>query len=324
MKGQNKTKIWNRTVLNITRRLFSVILTAAMVFTNVGVGLNTVYASEADAVEFTMSSSQLLDAVENAVAGNQKVTAVDMDFTNGKIQEFEDYFFGSGKLLEVFPEIEGGSMDAELRVFIRVPENADETYMVTGSEDIIFLYVNNGDDTIRCTTSISRMEDGEEKVKKTHSVTVKDFETAYGDENVNYISAPVQQPETTVPETQSPAAEETETAAPETEITAPSEDEIIAPETETSEEIETAPSEESESAAPETEETAAKTETSDAEKADTETTTTEENSEESQESEEKVQNEETDDFLEDTAPVAKVSRHETPVVAQSVLRGGGN
>ena len=35
-------------------------------------------------------------------------------------------------------------MDAELRVFVRLPEDADDMYMVTGDEEIIFLYVNNG------------------------------------------------------------------------------------------------------------------------------------------------------------------------------------
>lgn len=322
MKGQNKTK-WNRSVLDTTRRLFSVILTAAMVFTNVGAAaLNTVYASDADTAEFSMNGSQLLDAVEDAVADNQSVTAADLDFTNGKIQEFEDYFFGSGKLLEVFPEIEGGSMDAELRVFIRVPEHTDETYIVTGSEDIIFLYINNGDDTIRCTSSITRMEDGEEKVKKTRSVTVKDFETAYGDEDVNYISTPAEQPETIPSETQTPAAEETESSAPETETTAPSESETLEQETEPTAESETVPSEESETTAPEIEESTSEAEDSDAEEIDEETTAAEENFEEAQDAE--TQNEEQNDFSEDTVPVAKVSRHEIPVVAQSALRGGGN
>lgn len=40
--------------------------------------------------------------------------------------------------MEVFPEPEGGSVDVELRVFIRVPEDADDMYMVTGAEEIIF------------------------------------------------------------------------------------------------------------------------------------------------------------------------------------------
>ncbi|WP_051409950.1 hypothetical protein [Enterocloster asparagiformis] len=60
-------------------------------------------------------------------------------------------------------------------------------YMVTGDEEILFLYINNGDETIRCSTNITRMVDGEEKVKKTKSVTIRSYESAFGDEEVNVI-----------------------------------------------------------------------------------------------------------------------------------------
>lgn len=309
MKGQNTAKIWKKTILDRTRQLLSVILTSAMVFTNVGAGLNTVYASDADTVEFTIDSSQLLTAVRDAIADSQEITAADMDFTNGKIDEFEDYFFGSGKLLEAFPETEGRSMDAELRVFIRVPEDADETYMVTGSEDVIFLYVNNGDNTIRCTTTIIKTEDGKEKVKKTRSITVKDFETAYGDEDINYLSKPSEQPETTVPETTAPMTEETEIAAPENETTAPTEGE-------------TAPSEESETTSPEIEKTEAETEIPETEETAIETAAPEESTETPEKTEAESQDEENDTSLEDTIPAANISRHESPIVAWSAFRGG--
>ena len=59
--------------------------------------------------------------------------------------------------------------------------------MVTGDEEILFLYINNGDETIRCSTNITRMVDGEEKVKKTKSVTIRSYESAFGDEEVNVI-----------------------------------------------------------------------------------------------------------------------------------------
>ena len=60
-------------------------------------------------------------------------------------------------------------------------------YMVTGDEEILFLYINNGDGTIRCSTNITRTVDGEEKVKKTKSVTIRSYESAFGDEEVNII-----------------------------------------------------------------------------------------------------------------------------------------
>ena len=84
-------------------------------------------------------------------------------------------------------KLTGGGIDSELRIFVRLPEDADDMYMVTGDEEILFLYINNGDGTIRCSTNITRTVDGEEKVKKTKSVTIRSYESAFGDEEVNII-----------------------------------------------------------------------------------------------------------------------------------------
>ena len=208
MERRNKARAIVRNMHSVQRRFLAFVLAAAMIFTNVGVNVNTAYAaSSSESVTFSMSGSQLVKAIEDAIANGNEVTADDFDFTNGKIAEFEELLFGEGRIYEAFPEPEGGSMDAELRVFVRLPEGADDMYMVTGDEEIIFLYVNNGEDTISCTTEITRMDDGKEKVKKTKRVTVKSYESAYGDEEVNLISKPAETP--APEETQGPAVEET-------------------------------------------------------------------------------------------------------------------
>ena len=208
MERRNKARAIVRNMHSVQRRFLAFVLAAAMIFTNVGVNVNTAYAaSSSESVTFSMSGSQLVKAIEDAIANGSEVTADDLDFTNGKIAEFEELLFGEGRIYEAFPEPEGGSMDAELRVFVRLPEGADDMYMVTGDEEIIFLYVNNGEDTISCTTEITRMDDGKEKVKKTKRVTVKSYESAYGDEEVNLISKPAETP--APEETQGPAVEET-------------------------------------------------------------------------------------------------------------------
>ena len=144
-----------RTLYDLQKRWLAFLLAAAMVLTNAGTGINTVYAADsAETVAFTMDGTKLLNAVRESIVSDSQVSVSDLDFTNGKVAEFESMFFGEGKLMEVFPEPEGGSVDVELRVFIRVPEDADDMYMVTGAEEIIFLYVNNGEDTISCTTNI--------------------------------------------------------------------------------------------------------------------------------------------------------------------------
>ena len=70
---------------------------------------------------------------------------------------------------------------------------------LTGEEEIIFLYINNSEDTISCSTTIS-MSDGSEK--RTKRVTVKDYETAFGDNRIEYKSSTsaADQTEAEVPE----------------------------------------------------------------------------------------------------------------------------
>lgn len=192
------------------KRILAFLLTAAMVFTNLGTGLNVSYAGTADQVTFQMKGADLVAAVEEAIESGHEITADDLGFTNGRIAEFEKVFFGArGAVYEVYPEMEGSSMEAELRVFVRLPEDADDMYMVTGDEEIILLYVNNGEDTISCTTEITRMDDGVEKVKKTKRVTIRSYEDAFGDEEVDIISKPAQD-ETVAAGSETPAESATE------------------------------------------------------------------------------------------------------------------
>lgn len=197
------------------KRILAFLLTAAMVFTNMGTSLNVSYAGTADQITFQMKGSDLVAAVEEAIAGGHGITSDDLGFTNGRMAEFEKVFFGAeGAVYEVYPEMEGSSMEAELRVFVRLPEDADDMYMVTGDEEIILLYVNNGEDTISCTTEITRMDDGAEKVKKTKRVTIRSYEDAFGDEEIDLISKPAQE-ENGVSEPETSAGNSTgETALP--------------------------------------------------------------------------------------------------------------
>ena len=292
MKERKRYKTLSRTVYSIQKRFLAFLLAAAMILTNVGADINTVFAaSSSEPVIFSMSGSQLVKAIDEAIANGEEVTAEDLDFTNGKIAEFEKLFFGEGKIYEAYPEPEGGSMDAELRVFVRLPEDADNMYMVTGDEEIIFLYVNNGENTISCTTEITRMDNGVEKVKKTPRITVKSYEAAYGDEEVNVITKPA--------ETTAPAATESqaETKAPEETSAAPEETQVGLPEETT--------------AAPE--ESAAALEESQAEAPAEEVT--EEKTQEAAQPEETAAPAENASEAEVTEPVASIIRHNAPVVA---------
>ena len=210
-------------------------------------------------------------------------------------------------------------MDAELRVFVRLPEDADDMYMVTGDEEIIFLYVNNGEDTVSFSTTIYDDEGG--KLKSTKAIRVKSFEDAFGEEEINYISKPT---ETTAPaEDNGPAMEEStaptesETAAPEEGTTAaPDEGTTVAPEEGTTVAPEETPTaaEESNSEAPSESETESATE---AEQTEPETTEAPETTEEKAQEPENPEAEVAEPENTTGEPVASITRHYAPIVADN-------
>ena len=310
-----------KSVYNMRKRLVAFALAAAMVCTNVGADLNAAYAatSSSESVTFEMTGSQLVTAIEEAIENGNVISPGDLDFTNGDIAKFESLFYGEGKVLEVFPDPDGGSMDAELRVFVRLPEDADDMYMVTGDEEIIFLYVNNGEDTVSFSTTIYDDEGG--KLKSTKAIRVKSFEDAFGEEEINYISKPT---ETTAPaEDNGPAMEEStaptesETAAPEEGTTAaPDEGTTVAPEEGTTVAPEETPTaaEESNSEAPSESETESATE---AEQTEPETTEAPETTEEKAQEPENPEAEVAEPENTTGEPVASITRHYAPIVADN-------
>ena len=329
MEGRKRSGMLKKSVYNMRKRLVAFALAAAMVCTNVGADLNAAYAatSSSESVTFEMTGSQLVTAIEEAIENGNVISPGDLDFTNGDIAKFESLFYGEGKVLEVFPDPDGGSMDAELRVFVRLPEDADDMYMVTGDEEIIFLYVNNGEDTVSFSTTIYDDEGG--KLKSTKAIRVKSFEDAFGEEEINYISKPT---ETTAPaEDNGPAMEEStaptesETAAPEEGTTAaPDEGTTVAPEEGTTaapdegttvapEETPTA-AEESSSEAPSESETESATE---AEQTEPETTEAPETTEEKAQEPENPEAEVAEPENTTGEPVASITRHYAPIVADN-------
>ena len=321
MEGRKRSGMLKKSVYNMRKRLVAFALAAAMVCTNVGADLNAAYAatSSSESVTFEMTGSQLVTAIEEAIENGNVISPGDLDFTNGDIAKFESLFYGEGKVLEVFPDPDGGSMDAELRVFVRLPEDADDMYMVTGDEEIIFLYVNNGEDTVSFSTTIYDDEGG--KLKSTKAIRVKSFEDAFGEEEINYISKPT---ETTAPaEDNGPAMEEStaptesETAAPEEGTTAaPEEGTTVAPEEGTTVAPEETPTaaEESSSEAPSESETDSATE---AEQTEPETTEAPETTEEKAQEPETPEAEVAEPQNTTGEPVASITRHYAPIVADN-------
>ena len=334
MEGRKRSGMLKKSVYNMRKRLVAFALAAAMVCTNVGADLNAAYGatSSSESVTFEMTGSQLVTAIEEAIENGNVISPGDLDFTNGDIAKFESLFYGEGKVLEVFPDPDGGSMDAELRVFVRLPEDADDMYMVTGDEEIIFLYVNNGEDTVSFSTTIYDDEGG--KLKSTKAIRVKSFDDAFGEEEINYISKPT---ETTAPAEDNGPAKEESTAPTESETAAPEEGTTAAPEEGTTaapEEGTTAAPDEGTTVAPEETTTAAEESsseapseretdsTTEAEQTEPETTEASEINEEKAQEPEALENEAAElEAAEPESttgePVATITRHYAPIVADN-------
>ena len=192
MRGRSRRKKRTGKMVSLQKRFLAFMLAFAMIFTNVGTDLHVSFAASGNRVDFTIGGSDLVDAIRQAIEDENVVSQDSLDFTDGATEKFEALFFGDGKVYEVYPDIQGDSMEAELRVFVKLPADADDTYMVTGEEEVYFLYVNNGEDTISCSTTVTRTENGKEKEKTTKRITIKSYEDKFGDEERNIISKPAE------------------------------------------------------------------------------------------------------------------------------------
>ena len=173
---------WYRT----RQRLSALILAAVMTLSNTGMISGTALGAESSRdITFSVTGAELVRSVQEAVTEEQEVRAEDIEFTNGKKERFEKLFFSEGKLYEAYPQFqEDGGLDAQLRVFVRMDSELEgDEKQVDGDEELIFLYVNHTDETIRCRTEITRTElDGQEHVKKLGAVTIKSYGNVFGEE----------------------------------------------------------------------------------------------------------------------------------------------
>ena len=173
---------WYRT----RQRLSALILAAVMTLSNTGMVSSTALGAKSSRdITFSVTGAELVRSVQEAVTEEQEVQAEDIEFTNGKKERFEKLFFSEGKLYEAYPQFqEDGGLDAQLRVFVRMDSELEgDEKQVDGDEELIFLYVNHTDETIRCRTEITRTElDGQEHVKKLGAVTIKSYGNIFGEE----------------------------------------------------------------------------------------------------------------------------------------------
>ncbi|MCB7320895.1 InlB B-repeat-containing protein [Lacrimispora sp. 210928-DFI.3.58] len=94
------------------------------------------------------------------------------------LNKYEQLFAADGRLYEIFPEYTRTYEvdDIDLRVFLRIAEDADpETYALTGEEELIFLYVNGGEEAVSGRVNIDGLVSG--------NCTLKAYETVFGEKD---------------------------------------------------------------------------------------------------------------------------------------------
>lgn len=161
MNQMNKQKGRSRRKVTVNRWLFwkkaiAGFLSFAMVFSNVGNSAAVALAKESIAKEeFRIYGKDIQEEAEKALEQGGALTEESALEISGKdktlVRQYEALFQADGSLYELFPEIDRvKDVDGiDLRVFLRVEEDADpESYMLTGEEKLLFLYVNSGGDPV--------------------------------------------------------------------------------------------------------------------------------------------------------------------------------
>ncbi|WP_215698628.1 InlB B-repeat-containing protein [Clostridium sp. MCC353] len=271
---------------------------------------------------FIMSGSDFKDAAQAAVDSGEILNFEDLELSAKKDSQIEDYekLFTKGSVYEFFPSYELGEDEnaegLDLRMFLRTPKtDSEEEYILTGDEDIIFLYVNGSAETINFRSEIDGVQ--------TKEVEVKPYAMVFGEEETKVTVPGPGVPETTVPETTVPETTVSETSAevtePETSTSAEETLEVESSETETTETEETTEETEEVTTPEETspvEETTEAVEEPESEAVESTPEETEAKTEEKTEAEEP----ETEELETETSTEAQlsVSANHVPVVATAI------
>lgn len=185
-RGRSRRKAVRRRNWRALRQFMAFFLTLSMILGNIGSSASIAMAAQSSVKEeFRLHADDIQKAAEEALSTGSPVEALDIGGKDkSAVKDYEELLASDGSLYEIFPAIEtvrdvGG---IELRVFIRIDKDADPaSYVLTGDEKLVFLYVNGGDESVAARVNI----DG----YVSNFTTVRSYAALYGQEEV-----PVQLP----------------------------------------------------------------------------------------------------------------------------------
>lgn len=166
------------------RALMSMVLTAAMMMGNMAASVNTILAATpAPREEFRLHAEAIQKAVEKALDEGSAVTKEILIDGKDKsvVKEYEKMFAADGKLyeLDLMKEIETVKQadGIDLRIFMRLPEEADpNTHVLNGEEELYFVYVNYGEESVSARLNIDGLISGFN--------TIRPYEAVFGENEI--------------------------------------------------------------------------------------------------------------------------------------------
>ncbi len=181
-RGRSRKSMRRINARHQIRAWMSMVLTAVMIIGNMATSVNTVLAATpAPREEFQIRAKDIQKAAEKAL---DKGEAVSKDILiSGKdenvVKEYEKLFAADGKLYELNLTKETGTVKGvdgvNLRVFMRLPEDADpKTHVLNGEEELYFVYINDGEESVSVRLNIDGLISG--------FSTVRAYEAVFGDE----------------------------------------------------------------------------------------------------------------------------------------------
>lgn len=169
MNEQRFSALVRKTYIKQRKRIIAFMLSVAMILTNVGSNLSIAFAAEDNTITavFLLEGRDIQEAVNEAVEGGEVFDPSELEITAKSaslVKSYKKLLGGDGnRVYEIFPTIEGEDIPdgAAIRLFI----NAD-------TNEVIFLFVNESDETIAYRANIDGYQTGKVTVNP-HSSNVK-------------------------------------------------------------------------------------------------------------------------------------------------------
>lgn len=185
VRGRSRKNRRRADVRRQIRAWVSMVLTAAMIIGNMAASVNTVLAATpARKEEFRLRAKDIQKAAEKALAeGNAVAEEILLDGNDKNVvKEYQEMLEADGRLyeldilnnLETVKDVSG----ITLRVFMRLPEETDpKTHVLNGEEELYFLYVNDGSESVTARLNIEGLLSG--------FSTVRPYEAVFGGNEIN-------------------------------------------------------------------------------------------------------------------------------------------